>query len=227
MKTLALETSGRTGSIAAWDSDTCLTEILLPPDVRTAESLIVGIENVISKCNWSTADLELIAVTQGPGSFTGLRLGCVTAKVLAFAVEAKLVGVNTLSVLAENSHPGPPLWCVMDAGREQCFTARYSITEQGRQEQTIEPQIMEIKKWLQMVVPGDRITGPLTPAIAERLPAGAETLSAEDWLPRAEFVARVGIRKFQQGQTASLWEFSPHYYRLSAAEEKQQAADHS
>ena len=97
----------------------------------------------------------------------------------------------------------------------------------GAQEQTIEPQIMEIKKWLQRVVPSDRITGPLTPAIAERLPAGAETLSAENCRPRAEFVARVGIRKFQQGQTASLWEFSPHYYRLSAAEEKQQAADHS
>ena len=152
MKTLAIETSGRAGSVATWDSETCLAEINLPTGVRTAESLIVGIGDVLSKCNWATADLELIAVTQGPGSFTGLRLGCVTAKVMAFAVGAKLVGVNTLRVLAENSRAGPPLWCVMDAGRDQCFVARFSITGREHQE-TIESQIMGTQQWLEILSP--------------------------------------------------------------------------
>ena len=224
MKTLAIETSGRAGSVATWDSETCLAEINLPTGVRTAESLIVGIGDVLSKCNWATADLELIAVTQGPGSFTGLRLGCVTAKVMAFAVGAKLVGVNTLRVLAENSRAGPPLWCVMDAGRDQCFVARFSITGRGHQE-TIESQIMGTQQWLEILSPGDRVTGPLLKTVAERLPTRVEILSSEYWVPRAQCVAQVGIEKFQQGQLASLWEFSPHYYRLSAAEEKQQFAD--
>ncbi len=223
MKTLALETSGRTGSVAAWDSATCVAETSLPSNARTAESLIVGIQNVISKCHWDTTDLDLITVTQGPGSFTGLRLGCVTAKVLAFAVEAKLVGVNTLRVLAENSDPGPPLWCVMDAGRNQCFAARYSSTGAASWEVTIEPQLMGVEKWLSGITEGDRVTGPLVKSVAERLPKGVEALSSEHWQPRAKFVGLIGIQKFEQGQTANLWEFSPHYYRLSAAEEKQQS----
>ncbi len=102
MKTLALETSGRTGSVAIWDSENPdpPTEISLPRETRTAESLLVVIEEALTKCRWSRGDLELIAVTQGPGSFTGLRIGCVTAKVLAFAVIAQLVGVNSLHVRA-------------------------------------------------------------------------------------------------------------------------------
>ena len=229
MKTLALETSGRTGSVAAWDSENSgpPTEIPLPQATRTAESLIVVIEEALTKCGWSRSDLELIAVTQGPGSFTGLRIGCVTAKVLAFAVDAQLVGVNSLRVLAENSPAGSPLWCVMDAGRGQCVAARYSIDAAGQWHTSIEPQLMETETWLHRLAQGERVTGPLLPTLSERLPATVEPLSKTHWYPRAEFVARLGAQKIKGGQVASLWDFSPHYYRLSAAEEKRLLADRS
>ena len=227
MKTLALETSGRTASVAVWDADAAVPpdEISVPPGMRTAESLIVLIEQVISTCGWSTRDLELIAVTQGPGSFTGLRIGCVTAKVLAFALDAKLVGVNTLDVLAANSPGDPPLWCVMDAGRGQCFAARYESATAGNRKASIEPQLMETETWLNCLAPDERVSGPLLSTLGERLPAEVKTLSTAYWSPRAEFVARVGTQKFEQGHAANLWDFSPHYFRQSAAEERQRLAN--
>jgi len=223
MKTLAIETSGRFGSIAIWESNQCLAEKDLPHDRRTAESLIIGIEDLISGCHWSPADLELIAVTQGPGSFTGLRLGCVTAKVLAYAVGAKLVGVNTLEVLASPAMPGTPLWSAMEAGRNQCFVAQFSVTKQGPTE-TTPALIMEIEEWLKILTAGDRITGPLLQTVRQRLPAGVETLPVEHWSPHARHVAQLGVDKYRQGHVENLWEFSPHYFRPSAAEEKRSVA---
>ena len=229
MKTLAMETSGRRGSVAVWDSANPAppSEISLPQGAQTAESLIVIIDQVISKCGWSTGELDLICVTQGPGSFTGLRIGCVTAKVLAFAVDAKIVGVNTLDVLAENSSAGQPLWCVIDAGRGQCFVACYSIDASGHRQVSVEPQLMATETWLSRLTPNDRVTGPLLSTLGELLPAGVEPLSSESWMPRAEFVARIGARNFEHGHTANLWDFSPNYFRLSAAEEKKNRAKQS
>ena len=229
MKTLALETSGRTGSVAIWDSENPdpPTEISLPRETRTAESLLVVIEEALTKCRWSRDDLELIAVTQGPGSFTGLRIGCVTAKVLAFAVNAQLVGVNSLHVLAENSPEGSPLWCVMDAGRGQCVAARYSIETADHRHASIEPQLMETEAWLHRLAQDERVTGPLLTTLGVRLPETVKPLPKEYWHPRAECVARLGAEKFESGQVASLWDFSPHYYRLSAAEEKRLMEDRS
>ena len=227
MKTLALETSGRTGSVAIWDSENPdpPTEISLPQETRTAESLVVVIEEALIRCGWLKGDLKLISVTQGPGSFTGLRIGCVTAKVLAFAVNAQLVGVNSLDVLAENSPEGSPLWCVMDAGRGQCVAARYLIETADHRQTSIEPQLMETEAWLHRLTQGERVTGPLLTTLGVRLPETVKPLPKEYWHPRAECVARLGAEKFKSGQVASLWDFSPHYYRLSAAEEKRLTAD--
>ena len=223
MKILALETSSRVGSIAVYDSESYVAAVDLPESMRTAESLVIGIQELIEQCGWNVADLELIAVTQGPGSFTGLRLGCVTAKVLAYAINAQLVGVNTLKVIASSVEPGAPLWCVMDAGRDQCFVARYAMETQ-RLDETIPCAIMSIEDWLDRLEKNDRVAGPLLEKISPRLPREVTPLANEYWRPRASAVAQLGRQKNKQGQSDDLWDFSPHYYRLSAAEEQQTSA---
>ena len=222
MKILALETSERRGMIAACNADTCLATLKLPEDSRTAESLVVGIEQTLNRCQWTPADLDLIAVTQGPGSFTGLRIGCVTAKILAYATGAQLVGVNTHQAIARNLSAGSPLWCVIDAGRNQCYAARYAMTPHGPEE-LIGTAILEIDDWVAQLKHGERVSGTLLANFNRPLPAGVTTVAAEDWAPRAEVVAEIGRQAVAQGRSDSHWKFSPHYYRLSAAEEKQQA----
>ncbi|MEE2781573.1 MAG: tRNA (adenosine(37)-N6)-threonylcarbamoyltransferase complex dimerization subunit type 1 TsaB [Planctomycetota bacterium] len=222
MKILALETSERRGTIAACDADNCLARLNLPEDSRTAESLLVGIEQTLDRCRWTPADIDLIAVTQGPGSFTGLRIGCVTAKVLAYATGAQLVGVNTHQAIAWNLTAGSPLWCVIDAGRNQCYAARYAMTSQGPEE-LIGTAILNIDDWIAQLEKGDRVSGTLLAKFDRPLPAGVTAVDAENWAPRAEAVAEIGRQAIAQGQSDSHWEFSPHYYRLSAAEEKRQS----
>src|SRR5690606_6005893 len=104
MKILAFETSGLLGSVALLETAegkvVSAVERETPADQRTARSLLPTTHRLLSDHGWRPADVELIAVTTGPGSFTGLRIGVVGAKTFAYAVGAKLVGVHTLAALA-------------------------------------------------------------------------------------------------------------------------------
>ncbi|MCA9264481.1 MAG: tRNA (adenosine(37)-N6)-threonylcarbamoyltransferase complex dimerization subunit type 1 TsaB, partial [Planctomycetales bacterium] len=100
LKVLALETSSFHGSVALLDGQMLLASRALPDDSRSAESLAPTIREVLTSVGVTPRAIELVAVTVGPGSFTGLRVGVTTAKTFAYAVSAAVVGVNTLEVLA-------------------------------------------------------------------------------------------------------------------------------
>ena len=100
MRVLALETMGRLGSVAALDEGAVVAERHLDPALRSAQSVTPAIGQLLEQLQWQPRDLELIAVATGPGSFTGLRIGVTTAKVLAYAVGADVIGVDALEVVA-------------------------------------------------------------------------------------------------------------------------------
>ena len=95
-KLLAIETTGLRGSVACAERGKLLTSELLRSDQRSAQSLIPAIESILKSRGWVPADLDGIAVAVGPGSFTGLRVGVTTAKVLAWACGAALYGIDSL-----------------------------------------------------------------------------------------------------------------------------------
>jgi tRNA threonylcarbamoyladenosine biosynthesis protein TsaB len=132
MRTLALETTERIGSVAAFEDGRLLAQRTLTSEQRSAQSLIPAIGQLLEEFAWKAAEIDLIAVTDGPGSFTGLRVGVTAAKMLAYAAEAEVVGVNTLEVIAAQAdidsqveHGAASLWTVMDAQRQQLFAARF------------------------------------------------------------------------------------------------------
>ena len=88
MRILALETTEMAGSLAAMHDRKLLAEIELDSKQRTAQSLAPGMKTLLAEAGWRPTDVELVAVTIGPGSFTGLRLGVTTAKTFAYAVGA-------------------------------------------------------------------------------------------------------------------------------------------
>ncbi len=153
---LALETSGRSGSVAlARASDermVVVDEELLDPAFGSARTLAPAIERLLLRNACATNAIGCIGVIQGPGSFTGLRVGAATAKVMAWALGIPLVAVDTLDVIATQvasrvapdfdvvpaSDTAPPdtappetvsleLLTVIDAYRGQLFAARYVI----------------------------------------------------------------------------------------------------
>jgi tRNA threonylcarbamoyladenosine biosynthesis protein TsaB len=227
MKILAFETSGLLGSVALLETTegkvVSAVERETPADQRTARSLLPTTHRLLSDHGWRPADVELIAVTTGPGSFTGLRIGVVAAKTFAYAVGAKLVGVHTLAGLA---YPiaASRVWTILDAQRQELFVANFS--EDASSDFRLEPttSIMAIDDWLRSLQSNDVVTGPPLQKLRPLIPAGVAIAPEEAWRPSAEAVGRLGLVKFDRGELISPLELVPDYFRKSAAEEKAEAA---
>src|SRR5512146_512531 len=105
-RVLAIETSGRVGSIALAQGGSILAEAEFEHGLKHAAEIIPMIDRLCRERQWTPRDIEHAYVSAGPGSFTGLRIGITLAKTLAFATGAKLVAVPTVRVLAENAPAG-------------------------------------------------------------------------------------------------------------------------
>lgn len=218
MHVLALETSQRQASLAALgEKGTVLACQQLSSEQRTAKSLTPAIQNLLAEVAWKPQELDLICVATGPGSFTGLRIGVVTAKTLAYATGAKLVGIHTLSALAARIAPQPSrLWAILDAQRQELFAA--CLTEKGIT--APEAKILKIESWLELLQTGDVVTGPPLAKLSSRLPQGVEAAPLELWNPSAIEVGQLGIEAFKLGKEVDPMQLVPEYFRRSAAEEK-------
>lgn len=219
MRVLALETSGMAGSVAALD-ELQSVEVELDPARRTAQTLAPAIESILQRVGWEPASVDLIAVTQGPGSFTGLRIGATTAKTLAYATGASVLGVNTLEVIAaQSSASDRRLWVIMNAERDQLFAAAYEW-QTGRWTETVPTHIIDQLAWLNGLSAKDCVIGPGLKNLLGKIPPGTEIVAESNWLPRAVTVGREGLRLFVSGQRSDWWSLLPNYYRESAAIEK-------
>jgi len=97
---LAIETSGRTGSLAILRDSTLLQGYPLPSDQRTAASLAPTLQIAIDWCAATKQPIDFVSVAEGPGSFTGLRIGVTTAKTLCYATGLPLVAVDSVAAVA-------------------------------------------------------------------------------------------------------------------------------
>ncbi|MEK6249919.1 MAG: tRNA (adenosine(37)-N6)-threonylcarbamoyltransferase complex dimerization subunit type 1 TsaB [Planctomycetales bacterium] len=163
-------------------------------------------------------------MAQGPGSFTGLRVGVTTAKTFAYAAKTELVGVDTLQAIAASlPKDEPPIWSIMDAGRQQLFAARFK--QQGESLICVEPtKILAIDQWLAGLNKADQVAGPALESLKNRLPEHVELTDQRCWQPQAQWVGRLGWQHYLDGQRTDCWEMVPEYFRKSAAEENTEKA---
>ena len=218
MKLVSIETAVTPGSLAAIENvpgaPPKVVAVDLPSDQRTARSLAPAIKELLAKASWQTTDIDAVAVTTGPGSFTGLRLGVTAAKTLAYAAEAVCVPINTLAVLAAQAGDASGS-AVLDAQRGELFVGAFDAGKLSG-----ELSILSEAAWLEQLKPGDVAIGPVLSRLAERLPESVTAAPESGWRPLAETVAGLAITAVEAGQTVSPFELLPNYYRLSAAEEK-------
>lgn len=221
MRTLALETSSSTGSIAALEGDRVVAEVNLGQVQRTAQSLAPALQSILQEAKWEPRDVQLIAVTDGPGSFTGLRAGVTSAKVFAYVTGAEVVAINTLEVIAAQSNiASDRLWVVMDAQRQQVFVAQFAITDAAPPRPVLATQIVDNDAWLDCLASGDSVSGTGLASLAKRLPHEVQVIAPEAWVPQAITLGRLAFAKYQAGERADYWKLVPQYFRKSAAEEK-------
>lgn len=225
MRILAIETSGRDGSLAALESgDTgaavsgnaeLVREVSITGPERTAQLLAPRLRELFTAIGWEAKSIGLVCVAAGPGSFTGLRIGVTTAKTLAYAVGAEVVGVDTLAAIASQAPPSEsPLWVVMDAQRGELFAAKFTA---GQMEGAL--QVLTQPDWKRLLAAGDRVSGPGLKRLGVDLPDGVAVVDPSQWQPMAASVGQLAWRDYCAGRCDDLWKILPLYYRLSAAEE--------
>lgn len=222
---LALETSGRQGSVALLTDNgnvaRVIGQVILGDKERTAQVLAPAMKKLLASAGCSPKSIELVAVTIGPGSFTGLRIGVTTAKAFAYSVGAEVVAVNTLDVLAAQAPTAPePVWAILDAQRQELFAACYAAETEDSINTIHKTKIIPQDAWLASLQAADRVTGLALKRLAARLPAGVVAMPEDLWQPLAATVGQLAWRAYQSGQRDDLWKLAPNYYRASAAEEK-------
>ncbi len=126
MRLLAIETATSVQSVALCEEDRLLAEISYEAKAHKGGLLLPAVDRLLKKAGLAAKDLDAVAVSVGPGSFTGLRVGLATAKGLALGAGALLVGVPTLEVLAEGySVPDVMICALLDARRGELFMALF------------------------------------------------------------------------------------------------------
>ncbi|MHC4403353.1 MAG: tRNA (adenosine(37)-N6)-threonylcarbamoyltransferase complex dimerization subunit type 1 TsaB [Planctomycetota bacterium] len=221
MNILALETTERIGSVAAMSNGNLLLELNLDSEKRSAQSLAPGISALLEKVGWRPRDVGLVATTIGPGSFTGLRVGVATAKGFAYAVEADILGVDTLEVIATRAPADREVVsAAVDAQRGDAVAATYRRGKDGHFEAVRLAELVDVDTWLSTLPEGAAVTGPILRKMARRVPEHLTVLAPEYWAPRAATVARVAARLYAAGRRDNVWNLVPQYSRRSAAEEK-------
>jgi tRNA threonylcarbamoyladenosine biosynthesis protein TsaB len=205
----------------------------LDPAVRSAQSLAPAIKELLRQAGWNAREIDLFAVTVGPGSFTGLRIGVTTAKTLAYAAQAEVLGVNTLEVIASQA-PGeiPRLCAAVDAQRRELFIGRFERGPDGRMQWEGELELVNIDEWLGTLPRETIIAGPGLQRLLGDLPDSHVDLQASPDVraqarvayypiePTAEGVGRLALHQYRTGRRESYWTLVPLYLRRSAAEEK-------
>ena len=233
MLILALETATLTGSVALVDASTAedasspamkiVGEITLNLQSTHSERLMPSIHKLLEESSAKVHDLQGIALSLGPGSFTGLRIGVSTAKGLAYALKIPVAGVSTLEALAWNVPYHSAVICpLLDARKKEVYAAFFQGDEEGTIRRKSEDWVLSPEDLCRRVSErtlflGNGLEG-YGEVLRKNLGPRASFAPPEFSLPRALNVAKLGLPKFKRAQTLDLFSFTPIYLRRSEAE---------
>ena len=222
MKILALDTATSSCSVAATDDGTLSAELTIQKNQTHSKHLMELIHSVLEIAGFGVGDLDGLAVTIGPGSFTGLRIGISTVKGLAHALGKPAVGVSTLKALARQCGPTPYLICpLLDARKGEVYAATYRFDRDRlvpkTSERAMRPEavIEGIQSPCVFIGNGARLYRQRIVAAVGSL---AHFVSEGQNMIRASSVAFLSMPRFGANDTDEITALAPHYIRKSDAE---------
>ena len=224
MRVLGIETSTPRGEVAVVGPGEAPASLGLQQDLRHGRDLVPCIQRLLGQQGWHAASVEAVAVSLGPGSYTGLRVGLACAKTFAYATGARLVGVGSLQVVAANAGDTTDvILAVADAQRGELYSARYRI-ERGVSVSHDPVCILGLPDAVALAGTSGLVVGPgLARYAADFAHAGCRLAHEDTWYPRAEWVARLGCERLRQGHTLDVHTAEPIYMRRPAAVDKWEA----
>jgi tRNA threonylcarbamoyladenosine biosynthesis protein TsaB len=146
MKVLAIDTSGMVASVCVMDEAKTIAEFTVNYKKTHSQTIMPMVKNICDMVELDLSEVDYIAVSSGPGSFTGLRIGAATAKGLAHGLNKRIVPVPTLDALAYNIYETNKMICpIMDARRGQVYAAFYNWND-GKLERLTEYLVEPIEE---------------------------------------------------------------------------------
>ena len=223
MRILALETATLAGSVALLDGSRVVGESLLDIALTHSERLMAMVDRLLKDCGWSVSALDGLAVSIGPGSFTGLRIGIATAKGLALALGLPVAAVPTLDALAWNlPFAGTPVCPLLDARKGEVYLALYRWNtdrmERRSEYLALSPRAAAEGLIPPVIVVGDGVAA-CRPFLAA-LGAGLHVAPATAGTPSAAIVGRLGHAMLECEQAVDPDALVPMYLRPSEAERR-------
>ena len=226
MISLGIDASGKVAGVALVQDGELLGELTLSLGLTHSETLLPACISLLEQAKLSIEEIDLIACTKGPGSFTGLRIAAATAKGLALERRIPILGISTLEMLKENlSYIPLPIHVILDARRGQVYTGSYLGETLLREEQACPlSEVLEFAKSLEgrQIFLGDgvlRYKEELLSALGEgRLifPEGSSLLQ------RASSLTLLAEKKWNAGERE---EFHLEYLRKPQAERQKEAGE--
>lgn len=219
---LAIDTSSKACSCALFDEEKLISECYIANGLTHSKTLLPLIGNCLSSASLDVDVITEIAVSNGPGSYTGLRIGISTVKGLALPKNLPCYGISTLMGLAYNLTTSEGYVCaVLDARVNQIFTAIFKI--ENHLVKRITPDMaIPIDEFKEKIPEGAIVTGDGAQMLKSRIPEKNLILAPPTLL--LQRASSVGLAKINGDcEKYSHSELSPNYLRLSQAErEKQQ-----
>lgn len=224
MLLLALETATEAASVALLRDGELLAASDLPADRPASEALLPAILELLAAHALEPVSLDAFAVSIGPGSFTGLRVGVATAKGLAFGAGRCVAPVPTLAALAATQGRGC-VAAVLDARRGELYAAAHRA-EDPLAEPLWGPCVLGPAELAARVGAGWRVVGAAVPGVAQALRArfGEAVALAGPSRPDAVTVGRLGARLLEGGHGVAAAELAPRYVRRAEAEVRRTGA---
>ncbi|MGE4558621.1 MAG: tRNA (adenosine(37)-N6)-threonylcarbamoyltransferase complex dimerization subunit type 1 TsaB [Desulfobulbus sp.] len=221
---LAIETATGCGSVALTRGDghsgKVLAEYTLQPEVTHSRRLLGSVAAMMKALSVSWSDLDGVAVSQGPGSFTGLRIGMAAAKGIALAADRPLIGVPTLDGLAGQLSPLElPVYLVLDARKQQVYAACYRFSGMTCQRRGAFEVLTPTQLGDKILEP-TLVAGPGVSACADQLREHPQVrLFRSSMLhPRAATIGFCGAAMLAQNNADRQENLVPLYVRASEAE---------
>lgn len=222
---LAIETATGCGSISLTLGGVAggrlLAEATVQPEITHSRRLLGSVDWIMKAAGVEWSDVDGVAVSLGPGSFTGLRIGMAAAKGIVFSTGVALLGVQTLDAISLSCPViDRPLWCLLDARKQEVYAASYQPGRSNRPEQVSPPEVINPE------ILADRIREPVIlagPGVTEYHDLfagldGIQLIPSSISSPRAARVGFLAADLMTDGESMDPATAAPLYVRASEAE---------
>ena len=221
MKVLGIETSGLVGNIAVCDGNAVVGKKTYDKNLSHGKEIVSSLESIFNEIEWKPNDIDLIAVSIGPGSYTGLRIGVTCAKTLAYGLAKPVIDVPTLDVLVENvkDSNARAICPVIDAKRKSVYACIY---DRDKNRKITDYLIISPDNLKDMLPESTLIFGDGIAPYKEVFAQKKLTILSDEKLgiANAANVARLGMERYEQGMRCEINALAPLYLRKSEAEER-------